>query len=438
MCTKRLLGLILLLLALPAWAGLDIQHWQTPRGARVYFVENHDLPMLDISVGFDAGSVRDTPEKSGLAAMVRKLMPLGAGGWTEDEVSDRLADVGAQISGRFDQDRAGFSLRTLSGAKERDQAVAVLKAILGAPRFSPEVLSREKDRAVAELKEASTKPEYLGEKAFRKAIYGDHPYGLPESGEVATVAGLTRDEVVAFYKKYYRAKGMSIALMGDIGRPEAEKLAEDLAAGLPAGAAPPPLPKVVIRAAGIRRVIPHHAAQSHLFIGQPGLRREDPDYFPLVVGNYVLGGGGFDSRLMDEIRQKRGLAYSAYSYFAPLERLGPFQIGLQTRRETTDEALRVADQTLMRFLKEGPTDAELRQAKDNLVGSFPLRLDSNRKILDYLAMMAYYRLPPDWLDDYPKEVEKVSREAILQAFRARIRPEALSTVVVGGQPAADR
>jgi zinc protease len=433
MYANRLLGLVLVLLAIPARAGMDIQHWQTSGGARVYFVENHDLPMLDINVSFDAGSARDTPDKSGLAGMVRGLMPLGAGPWTEDEVSDRLADVGAVLSGQFDQDRAGFSLRTLSGQQEREQAVSVLRAILSAPRFTPEVLDREKARAVAELQEAATKPEYLGEKAFRRAIYGDHPYGLPEAGEVETVSSLTREDVLGFYESHYRAKNMSIALMGDLPRTEAEKLAEGLAADLPPGEAPPPLPRVAIKIPGIRLVIPHHAAQSHLFMGQPGLRREDSDYFPLVVGNYVLGSGGFDSRLMNEIRQKRGLAYSAYSYFAPLERLGPFQLGLQTRRETTDEAVRVADQTLRRFLEQGPTEEELKQAKDNLVGSFPLRLDSNRKILEYLAMMAYYRLPLDWLDDYPEQVEKVSKADVLKAFRDRIRPEALSTVIVGGQ-----
>jgi zinc protease len=180
-------------------------------------------------------------------------------------------------------------------------------------------------------------------------------------------------------------------------------------------------------------VIPHHATQSHLFIGQPGLTRDDPDYFPLLVGNYVLGGGSFDSRLVKEIRQKRGLSYSAYSHFAPLRERGPFLMGLQTRREATGEALEVTRETLRAFLREGPGEAELAQARNNLVGSFPLRLDSNRKILDHLAMIGFYGLPLDWLDTYTTRVEAVTAEAVASAFRARIRPEAMSTVIVGGQ-----
>jgi zinc protease len=166
----------------------------------------------------------------------------------------------------------------------------------------------------------------------------------------------------------------------------------------------------------------------------PGMKREDPDYFPLLVGNYVLGGGGFDSRMLIEIRQKRGLAYSAYSYFSPMRELGPFQIGLQTKRESTDEALQVLRETLARFVSDGPTEDELAQAKNNLVGSFPLRLDSNKKILDHLAMIGFYRLPMDWLDTYTKRVEAVTRADVLRAFQARVRLGAMSTVIVGGQP----
>jgi zinc protease len=417
----------------PARAGLAIQNWSTPQGARVYFVENHDLPMLDLSVGFAAGSARDRRETSGLAGMTRGLMPLGAGGMSERDISERLADVGAQLGGAFDADRAGFSIRTLSGARERDQALAVLKAILSAPQFAPDVLEREKARAIAGLKEAETKPEYLGEKAFQAAIFPAHPYGLPEGGEVDSLARLTRDDLLDFHRRHYRAANMTMAIMGDVTRAEAERLAADLADGLPPGPAPAPLPPVAMPAEGGEQVIPHHATQSHLFVGQPGLKRDDPDYFPLLVGNYVLGGGGFDSRLLIEIRQKRGLAYSAHSYFAPMRELGPFQIGLQTRRDATREALEVLRATLARFLAEGPSEAELTQAKNNLIGGFPLRLDSNRKILGYLEVIGFHGLPLDWLDQYTKQVAMVSREDIQRAFRARLRPEAMQTVIVGGQ-----
>jgi zinc protease len=420
-----------------AWAGLDIQHWSTAQGARVYFVENHDLPMLDISVAFDAGSARDTVEKSGLASMTRSLMSKGAGPWTEQEIAERLADVGAVMSGSFDADRAGFSLRTLSSPPEREPAINVLKAVVSSPHFPEDVLEREKVRAIAGLREASTKPDYLGEKAFQAAIFGNHPYALMESGVEESVANLGRNDLEAFYRRHYRAQNLVVALMGDISRSEAGRIADALASCLPEGEAPPGLPVVPMPLGGSKQVIPHHATQSHILVGMPGMKREDPDYFPLLVGNYILGGGGFDSRLLMEIRQKRGLAYSAHSYFMPMREAGTFQMGLQTKRESTNEALLVLRETLDRFLEQGPSDEELAQAKNNLVGSFPLRLDSNKKILDHLAMIGFYRLPLDWLETYTTKVESVTKADILKAFRSRVRPEAMSTVIVGGQIGAD-
>ena len=411
-----------------------IQHWVSASGARVYFVENRELPMLDVSVSFAAGSARDpSPAAAGLARMTHQLMRLGAGPWSEQALAEALADVGAVLSGHFDADRAGFSLRTLSDERERTRAVAVLRAVLAEPHFAPAVLAREKARAVAGLKEAATQPGYLGEKAFKAALYASHPYAQEASGEIEAIERLTVEDLQGFHRRHYVARNATVAILGDLDRAAAAALAEFLTAALPAGDAPPPLPEVEVAATGSERVIPHHATQSHLFVGMPAIRRDDPDFFPLVVGNYILGGGGFDSRLLNEIRVKRGLAYSAYSQLEPMQALGPFRIGLQTRREATNAALEVVRKTLEDFLREGPTEAELRQAKDFLVGSFPLRLDSNRKILEQLAVIGFYRLPLDWLAQYPARVEAVTREDIVRAFRARIRSEALHTVVVGGQ-----
>ncbi len=416
-----------------AWAGLNIQNWVTPQGARVVFVENHDLPMLDVSVDFDAGSARDSRDKSGLANLTRHLMGLGAGIYSERDIAEKLADVGAVMSGRFDADRAGFTLRSLSGKAERDQAVNLLAAVLTQPRFDVAVLEREKARIVAGLEEAATKPESIGEKAFQAAIYGDHPYALNEGGEVATVQRLTQADLAQFHRDYYRARNVSIALMGDLTRAEAEDIAERLAADLPPGDAAAPIAAVQANPQGRERIIAHHATQSHLFMGLPGMKREDPEYFPLLVGNYVLGGGGFDSRLTESIRQKKGLAYSAYSYFMPMRELGPFRIGLQTRRDATQEAVRTAREELTGYLAAGPSEAELTQAKNNLIGGFPLRIDSNRKIVEHLAMIGFYQLPLDWLDTYSNQVAAVTRDDILRAFQTRVKPAAIMTVIVGGQ-----
>jgi len=168
-----------------------------------------------------------------------------------------------------------------------------------------------------------------------------------------------------------------------------------------------------------------------VLVGAVGMARDDPEFFPLFVGNYILGGGGFDSRLMREVRDKRGYAYSTYSYFSPMTHAGPFVLGLQTKIEQTDDALKVARDTLRQFIAEGPSEAELKQARDNLTGGFPLRIDSNKKILDYLSMIGFYRLPLDYLDTWIARVEAVDVAAVKRAFAARIDPDRMVTIVVG-------
>lgn len=417
--------------AAAAQAALPIQHWQTGNGARVYFVENHDLPMLDVSVEFAAGSGRDTSAQSGLASLTRHMLTQGAGGLSDDDIAQRLADVGAVLGGNFDQDRAGLSLRTLSSVRERAQALDTLARMLHQPDFPDSMLQREKARVIAALKEAATQPASIADKAFDRALYGAHPYALVPAGEVETVAALQRQDLVEFHRSHYGAENAVIALIGDVSRVEAEAIVRQLSAGLPRSAALPALPPVDLGLRGETRRISHPATQSHILLGQPGLTRTDPDYFPLYVGNYILGGGGFVSRLTEAVREKRGLAYSVYSYFMPLQQRGPFQIGLQTKKEQADEALEVVRAVLREFIERGPAEKELAQARQNLVGGFPLRIDSNRKILDYLALIGFYRLPLSYLDDFVKNVERVTVADIKRAFAQRIQPEHMVIVVVG-------
>lgn len=418
------------LLPVAARAGLPIQHWQTQGGAGVYFVESRDLPILDVSVDFPAGSSADVREKSGTAAFTHTLLGLGAGGLGENEISARLADVGAQLGGRFDTDRAGITLRTLSGRREREQSIDILTRILQQPEFPQAVVEREKARVIAALRESDTKPATIAERAFARLLYGDHPYALRESGEIDTVANLSRDDLVRFYRSRYTAAGATLAIIGDLSRSEAEALAERLTAALPPGRPSLELPAVKDPAGESERIA-HPASQSHILLGYPGVERNDPDYFPLYVGNYILGGGGFVSRLNQEIREKRGMAYSVYSYFLPLKARGPFQVGLQTQKEQADEALALVKSTLTRFVQQGPAVQELKKAKQNIIGGFPLRIDSNRKILDYLAVIGFYRLPLTYLDDFLTRVDQVTVAQIRDAFQRRINPERVVTVVVG-------
>jgi len=425
--------------ATTAFATPNIQHWQSASGAKVLFVEDHDIPMLDVAVSLPAGSSFDAADKSGVASLTHHMLDLGAEGLSEDDIARGMADIGAQFGGGFDQDRASVSLRTLSSATERDKALDIMARVLQRPLFPEAILAREKTRVIAALKEAETKPENIADKAFHKAVYGTHPYALHISGEVASVEKITAQDLSGFYRAHYRASDAVVALMGDITRAQAEVIAQQLTEKLPLSDAPSALPEVAMQIPASEQRIVHPASQSHILIGAPGMARSDPDYFPLYVGNHILGGGGFVSRLMNEVREKRGLAYSVYSYFMPLKQPGAFQIGLQTKKEQADEALQLVRNTLAEFIAKGPTEKELLAAKQNIIGGFPLRIDSNRKILDYLSMIGFYNLPLTYLDDFTRKVEQVNVAQIHDAFMRRINPQAMAMVIVGApQASADK
>ncbi|MBX3661455.1 MAG: insulinase family protein [Burkholderiales bacterium] len=436
MLLRRWVAALLLCVAPPALAILPIEHWQAASGAKVYFVANRDLPMLDVSVDFPAGSAYDSREKSGTAAMTHGLLRLGADGLAEDEIARRFADVGAGIGGRFDADRAGLSLRTLSDPARRGVALDLLARILRAPRFPATVLEREKVRQIGALREADLRPDTQVSRAFFRLVYRDHPYSYRSVGDVETIGRLTRDDLLDFYRRHYVADRAVVAIMGDVSRQEAEAIAEQLTGGLPRGGAAAALPAVTPLPQAVTRFVAHPAAQSHILIGAPGISRDDPDYFALFVGNHILGGGGFVSRINEEIRQKRGLAYSAYSHFSPQRMRGPFIIGMQTQRDQAEEALAVAKKTLRDFIAQGPTEQELRAAKQNIVGGFPMRIDSNRKIHEYLAAIGFYNLPVNYLETFVSNVERVSVADIRAAFARHVDPERMVTVVVGA--ASDR
>jgi zinc protease len=409
----------------------NIQHWQSPSGAKVLFVEDHDIPMLDVEVSFQAGSSFDAAEKSGVAGMTHQLLDAGSEGLSEDEISRGMADVGAEFGGDFDPDRSGISLRTLSSTEQRDKALDIMARVLQHPVFPEAILTREKVRLIAELKEEETKPEVIAEKAFHKAVFGTHPYALLGSGDVGSVDRISVADLKDFYHTHYQAAYAVVAIMGDATRAQAEAIAQQLTAQLPQSPAPAPLPKVAMKIPASEQRISHPASQSHILIGAPGMSRTDPDYFPLFVGNYTLGGGGFVSRLMNEVREKKGLAYSVYSYFMPLKQPGAFQIGLQTRKDQADEALKLVRSTLDGFVAQGPTEQELLAAKQNIIGGFPLRIDSNRKILGYLSVIGFYDLPLTYLDDFTRNVNQVTVAQIRKAFASHIDPQAMATVIVG-------
>jgi zinc protease len=418
-------------------AALRIESWTLDNGARVLFVENHSIPIVDVSVEFDAGSRRDPQGKAGVAELTNAMLARGLRAaadepaMSEAQISDGFADIAAQRGGGASADRAGATLRSLSSAAEREAAMSLLARVLAHPSFPEDFFVRDKARMISAIREDETKPESIAGKAFWRLLYGTHPYAQQET--VPSVEAITRDDLAAFHAAHYVANRAVIAMIGDITRAQADAIARQLTARLTQGAPLPALPAVE-KVPAREEKIEHPASQAHIAIGMPAIARGDADYFPLIVGNYTLGGGGFVSRLTYEVREKRGLSYSVYSYFNALAQPGPFQAGLQTQKEQTDQALKVVRDTIATFLRDGPTAQELKAAKDNLIGGFALRIDNNRKILDNIAMIGFYNLPLDYLDTWTANVGKVTAIEIKAAFGRKIALDKLSTVIVGNGP----
>jgi zinc protease len=414
-----------------ALAGVKIEHWTSPSGAKVYFIETRVLPILDVQIDFAAGTAFVAKGKAGLDGLTQGLLDAGAADLDEEQIAGRLVDIGARMGGGTDSDRASVSVRTLSTKPERDAALELMRAILSAPTFPQSVLDREKGRTIAGIREAETRPDAIASKRFAAAIYSDHPYGTSPS--VESVGAITREDLVAFHRQHYGAKGAVVSIIGDVSRAEAEAIAQRLTEALPPGGGNL-VPPAVTKPLRSTIKIAHPAAQSHIHIGLPAISRSDADYFPLLVGNYSLGGGGFVSRLMKEVREKRGYAYSVYSYFAPHKLEGPFEIGLQTKREQVPDALKVVDEVLTEYMAKGPTPKELAAAKKNMVDGLALRMDSNAKLLGYLSTIGFYGLPLTYLDDFPAKVKAVTAEQVKAAFARHVKAENLVTVIVAVDP----
>jgi zinc protease len=419
---------LLMLLSPIASAALPIEHWTTARGTRVYFVRADSIPMLDVNIDFDAGSRHDPAGKDGLASMTAGMLARGTEGLDESMIADRLADLGALRGGNADDDRLSMSVRTLSSRTERDAAIDLLARLVSKPTFPEPLLAREKERSLQNLRESLTQPGSIAQRSFYPLVYPNHPYGT--LADEKSIGAVRRDDLVAFHRERFGPQTAVISMVGAISRTEAEAIAERLTRDLPQGSAAAPMPPVQ-KPAAIERRIAHPASQSHILIGAPAMARGDPDFFPLFVGNYVLGGGGFVSRLTNEVREKRGLSYSVGSGFSPMLQPGPFMVSLQTQKSQTDQALTVVRETLSDFIRTGPTEAELTAAKQNLVGGFALRIDSNSKILGNLANIGWYRLPLDYLERWTDEVERVTASRVREAFARHVNPQQLVTVIVG-------
>jgi zinc protease len=418
---------VAVLVAAPSLA-LQIQDLKSPEGAVFWLVEEPSIPIVALEISFAGGARLDPEDRAGLANLMSGLMEEGAGELDAVGFSKARDDFSARFGFSAGRDSIDVSARML--VETLEPSVALLATALASPRFDPEPLARVKAQIIAVIAEAGTEPETVAAKTWYAATFPYHPYGRTTDGTAESVAAITRDDLIAARARLLARANARIAVVGAIDAEQAGRMVDTVLAGLEQGAplvrdrngdAPPP---------GLR-VIDLDVPQSAAVFGQAGLTRDDPDFIPAYVMNYVLGGGGFSSRLMQEVREKRGLAYGVYSYLSVPDETALYLGSVQTANERMAATLEVIKAEWARMAAEGVTADELDRAKRYLTGAFPLSFDSNSKIADYLVFIQEEDLGIDYIDRRNSLIEAVTLEDVKRVAARLLKPEDLSIVVVG-------
>lgn len=416
--------------------GLDIrvQQWLTPEGLRVLYWPNDQIPLLDARLIFDAGAARDD-DLPGLASAVSSLMDEGTPQFSAQQVAERFERVGAEFSAASYRDMALLQLRTLSQPEYRDQALDMLAEVAAHPAFVDAAWQRLQESLRIGQRQRQQSPSGRAGLRFFQLLYGDHPYANPPAGLASSIDRITPAELKAFHSRYYTVRNAVLVLVGDIDRKTAEDIAAKFSQRLPAGDAAPVLPVPEALTKAKRQHIEMPSQQTYVLLGELGLSRQDPDYFPLLVANEILGGSGFGSVLTRELREKRGLTYSVSSQFVPMRMPGPFQISFSTRSDQAEAALQLTQQLLADFVRTGPDAAAVSNAIAQLTQAFPRSLMRSDAIASYLGLMGFYQLPPDYLSRYVEQLAAVTPAQVQSALQRRVHPDRLVIITAGQQRA---
>ncbi|MCW0923923.1 insulinase family protein [Pseudomonas atacamensis] len=413
----------------PASRKLDVQTWNTAEGAKVLFVEAHELPMFDMRLIFAAGSSQDG-NVPGLAVLTNAMLNEGIAGKDVGAIAQGFEGLGADFGNGAFKDMALASLRSLSAPEQREPALKLFADVVGKPTFPADSFARIKNQLLAGFEYQKQNPGKLASLELMKRLYGEHPYAHSSDGNAQSVPKITVAQLREFHAKAYAAGNAVIALVGDLSRAEAEAIANQVSSALPKG---PALAKIAAPQEPKASVnhIEFPSKQTNLMLAQLGIDRDDPDYAALSLGNQILGGGGFGTRLMSEVREKRGLTYGVYSAFSPMQARGPFMINLQTRAEMSEGTLKLVQDVLADYLKTGPTQKELDDAKRELAGSFPLSTASNADIVGQLGAMGFYNLPLSYLDDFMRQSQSLTVEQVRDALNKHLSTEKMVIVTAG-------
>ena len=414
----------------PAVVALDIREWRTEEGTRVLFVPSPTLPMIDIRLTFDAGSARDG-DKPGTASLTASLIGEGANGLSVDDIARGFEDLGVSFGTNSYRDMGIIEMRSLTAPEFFDPAMDLFLRVVGEPTFPAESLERTRQQYLIGLARQKQVPGPQLAERLDEVLFAGHPYASPSSGNEKTLPLIRREDLRAFHQRYYSAQNAVIAIVGDLEEADARALSARITAALPKGERATRLDRVSQASQAHIEHIDFDASQTHIAIAQQSIWRGHPDWVPLYVGNQILGGGGFASILMEEVRQQRGFVYGIGSSISPMAFAGPFQINLQTATENADEALQLTVRLLREFIADGPTNEQVRAAVDSITGSMPLGVAENDDIVGQLASMAFYDMPLDYLQWFDREVRKVTPESVRKAFARNLNPDALTIISIG-------
>jgi zinc protease len=421
-------ALALLLLAVaPALAATKVQAVTSPGGITAWLVEDHSLPVVTLDVSFRGGAALDPADKSGLATLAADLLDEGAGELDSEAFQGRLEDLAASLDVEAGEDDIGVSLRSITA--NLAPSLELLHLALTAPRFDAQAVARVRAQLLGELEREQRQPQHISGRLWFHNAFGDHPYARPYQGTPESIARIGVDDMRAVVKGRFARDVILIGVVGDV-TPETLKPLLDHAFGdLPAQAAAGAVPEAAVKAPLLLEKLP--IPQSVVTFGQPGIKRDDPDWYAAYVVNHILGGGGFSSRLTQEVRVKRGLAYSVYSGLDPLRHAGVIIGGVATENGHVAQAIDIIRAEWRRMREEGPTAQELADAKTYLTGSYPLSLDSTSRIAATLVGIQRDRLGIDYLDRRNALIDAVTLADAKRVARKLLDPELLSFVVVG-------
>jgi zinc protease len=418
-----------LLFTLPAHA-MNIQKVVSPKGIEAWLVEDHTLPLIAIQFGFPGGTSQDPAGKEGLAYFVSGMLDEGAGDMTSQAFQERLEELALEFN--YDASRDAFTggLKTLT--RNKDEAFRLLRLALTEPRMDQDAVDRVREQILASIKMDDEDPEKVGTNAWFRMVFEGHPYAHPVKGGIDAVQSITPADLKGYVKRNFAREKLKVSVVGDITAAELGKALDIVFGDLPEKVALTPVPEAQWRLqAGSSKVIPVAQPQSVVTFGQPGLKRKDPDFIPAFIINHIIGGGGFSSMLMQEVREKRGLAYSVYTYLYPLDRAGLLLGGVATRNDAVAQSIELIRQELARIAANGPTAEELDNAKRYLTGSYALRFDSSTKIANALLWIQIEELGIDYVARRNGLVDAVTLEDVKRVAARLIKPGDLIITVVG-------